>query len=136
MVHGKGRDEKDNFVVLTDKAYYPIKKYLASRKQAKPTEPLFVSVSNNSKGGRLTTASIRTMVKKGLRSIGLDTKEFSAHSLRHTTAVSILRQGGRLEDAQRVLRHSNPATTQIYLHSIDEEMRLKNPIEDRIDRAF
>ena len=31
LVHGKGRDEKDNFVLLTDKTYQPIAQYLATR---------------------------------------------------------------------------------------------------------
>jgi hypothetical protein len=31
LVHGKGRDEKDNFVLLTEKTYQPIAEYLATR---------------------------------------------------------------------------------------------------------
>lgn len=40
-VWGKGHDTKDDFVVLTDKTYLPIKRYLDTRKGVKPTEPLF-----------------------------------------------------------------------------------------------
>ena len=133
LVHGKGRDEKDNFVVLTDKAYQPIKEYLETRPNAKGGDPLFISTSNNSKGETLTTRSISGVVKEGMRAIGLDSKEFTAHSLRHTTAVNILRAGGRIEDAQGVLRHSSPSTTQIYTETIREELRIKNSAEDLID---
>jgi integrase/recombinase XerD len=133
MVHGKGRDSKDNFVVLTDKAFNPIKEYLETRPTAKGGEPLFISTSNNSKGESLTTRTISGVVKEGLKAIGLDGKEFTAHSLRHTTAVNILRAGGRIEDAQGVLRHSSPATTQIYTETIKEEMRIKNSAEELID---
>ena len=133
MVHGKGRDCKDNFVVLTDKAYKPISDYLNTRLQAKGGDPLFISISNNSKGDTLTTRTISGVVKGGMRAIGLDGKEFTAHSLRHTTAVNILRAGGRIEDAQGVLRHSSPSTTQIYTETIKEEMRLKNSAEELID---
>ena len=38
-VWGKGHDTKDDFVVLTDKTYLPIKNYLATRKGAKANEP-------------------------------------------------------------------------------------------------
>ena len=31
LIQGKGRDEKDNFVLLTDKTYQPIAQYLATR---------------------------------------------------------------------------------------------------------
>ena len=133
MVHGKGRDSKDNFVILTDKTYQPIKEYLETRPTAKGGEPLFISTSNNSKGETLTTRTISGVVKEGLKAIGLDGKEFTAHSLRHTTAVNILRAGGRIEDAQGVLRHSSPATTQIYTETIKEEMRIKNSAEELID---
>jgi len=136
LVQGKGRDEKDNFVILTDKAYQPISQYLATRGNLKGSDPLFTSTSNNSKGERLTTRSISFIAKEGLKAIGLDERSFTAHSLRHTTAVNILRAGGSLETAQFTLRHSNPATTQIYTASLNEERRLQNSGEALIDSLY
>ena len=136
LVHGKGRDEKDNFVLLTDKAYQPIAEYLATRGKLNSSEPLFTSTSNNSKGDRLTTRTISYVAKEGLKAIGLDERSFTAHSLRHTTAVNILRGGGSLEQAQFTLRHSNPATTQIYTATLNEERRLQNSGEALIDNLF
>jgi integrase/recombinase XerD len=136
LVHGKGRDEKDNFVLLTNKAYQPIEEYLSSRGKVNSSEPLFTSTSNNSKGERLSTRSISYIVKEGLKAIGLDERAFTAHSLRHTTAVNILRAGGSLEQAQMTLRHSNPATTQIYTATLNEERRLQNSGEALIDSLY
>lgn len=136
LVHGKGRDEKDSFVVLTDKAYQPIGDYLATRGKAKGSEALFTSTSNNSSGQRLTTRTISAIAKEGLKAIGLDERSFTAHSLRHTTAVNILRAGGSLESAQFTLRHSNPATTQIYTATLNEERRLQNSGEALIDSLY
>ena len=121
LIQGKGRDEKDNFVLLTDKTYQPIAEYLATRGNISSSEPLFTSTSNNSKGERLTTRTISYIAKEGLKAIGLDERSFTAHSLRHTTAVNILRAGGSLETAQFTLRHSNPATTQIYTATLNED---------------
>ena len=136
LIQGKGRDEKDNFVVLTDKTYQPIAEYLATRDNINTSEPLFTSTSNNSKGDRLTTRSISYIAKEGLKAIGLDERSFTAHSLRHTTAVNILRAGGSLETAQFTLRHSNPATTQIYTATLNEERRLQNSGEALIDSLY
>jgi integrase/recombinase XerD len=136
LVHGKGRDEKDNFVLLTDKAYQPIAEYLATRGKANGSEPLFTSSSNNSNGERLSTRSISYIAKEGLKAIGLNEKAFTAHSLRHTTAVNILRAGGSLETAQMTLRHSNPATTQIYTATLNEERRLQNSGEALLDSLY
>jgi len=136
LIQGKGRDEKDNFVLLTDKAYQPIAEYLDSRGKVNSSDPLFTSTSNNSKGERLSTRSISYIAKEGLKAIGLDERSFTAHSLRHTTAVNILRGGGSLEQAQMTLRHSNPATTQIYTATLNEERRLQNSGEALIDSLY
>lgn len=136
LVQGKGRDEKDNFVLLTDKTYQPIAQYLATRSNVNNSDPLFTSTSNNSKGERLTTRTISYIAKEGLKAIGLNERSFTAHSLRHTTAVNILRAGGSLETAQFTLRHSNPATTQIYTATLNEERRLQNSGEALIDSLY
>lgn len=135
-VWGKGHDTKDDYVILTDKAYKPIKEYLSTRKGVKPGDPLFTSNSHRNAGGRLTTRTISGLCKEGLKAIGLDGREFTAHSLRHTTAVTILKHGGQLTDAQSVLRHTSPVTTQIYTESIKEELRLANAPETMIDDVF
>lgn len=135
-VWGKGRNEKDDFVVLSDKAYIPIKNYLTTRKGALAGEPLFTSNSRQNRGERLTTRTISQICKDGLRAVGLDGKEFTAHSLRHTTAVAILKHGGNITDVQEVLRHSSPVTSQIYTESVKEEMRLQNAPEMMLDNAF
>lgn len=138
-VWGKGKmksDKESDFVVLSDKVYKPIADYLSTRKGAKSGEPLFVSNSRQNKGERLTTKTISSLCKEGMRAIGLDGKEFTAHSLRHTTAVAILKQGGSITDVQGVLRHTSPVTSQIYTESIKEEMRLKEAPELMLDNAF
>ena len=134
-VWGKGRDDKDTFVVLTDKAYAPIRTYLDTRKSATLKEPLFISTSNRNLCGRLTTRTISKICKDGLCAIGLDAHEYTAHSLRHTTAVMLLKNGS-LADVQSVLRHASPATSQIYTKSIEEELRLNNPSEMKLDGIF
>lgn len=135
-IQGKGRDEKDSFVILTEKAYSPIEAYLKTRGALKSKEPLFTSASNNNMGGRLTTRAISRLTKEGLKAIGIDDRSYTAHSLRHTTACSLIRSGASLEEIQGVLRHTNPATTQIYLSTIAEETRLRRNTEALLDRAF
>lgn len=134
-IMGKGRDEKDNFVVLTDKAYKPLEAYLMER-MAGAAEPLFTSTSNRSKGGRMTTRTISHIAKEALQGIGLDNRAYTAHSLRHTAAVNILRAGGSLEMVQLTLRHANPATTQIYTSTINEERRLAASGESLLDAMY
>ena len=137
LVHGKGEHEKNSYVVLTPKTYTPIKKYLETRAKAKQESPLFSSQSNNKTGGgRLTTRTIRGIIKEGLKSVGLDDKAYSAHSLRHTAGTNILRAGGQLLDVQTMLRHKDSNTSQLYVKFGIEEQRLKAPPEELLDNLF
>lgn len=135
-VWGKGHDTADNYVLLTPDTQRPIAQYLATRPNAAPTEPLFVSESRQNSGQRLTTRTVSKIAKTALKAIGLDSPEYTAHSLRHTTAVAILKAGGTTEDVQAVLRHANIATSQIYTESIKEELRLKNSPENLINKGL
>jgi len=134
MIQGKGWSEKTDFVILTDKTFKPISDYLTLR--GSQSGPLFTSESKNSKGERLTTRSISRIAKSAFREIGLNEKALTAHSLRHTTAVNILRGGGTLEQAQYTLRHAGPATTQIYTATLNEDRRLENSGEALIDNLI
>lgn len=127
-VWGKGYDDKDNFVILGDAVWNPIQEYLNTRGLQSKKEPLFVTDGKGHRGARMSTRSVQYVCKESMKAIGLEGHEYSAHSLRHTTAVLILKNGGDWQDVQRVLRHSSPATSQIYTASIEEEVRLdRNP---------
>jgi integrase/recombinase XerC/integrase/recombinase XerD len=118
-VRSKGKDAKDDFVVLTREAYEPIARYLAARQCTDPRAALFVSHSTSNSGDRLTTQSLRLVVKKRLTDIGVFSSRISAHSLRHTFATMALANGATIEQVRDTLRHANIATTQIYVHTTD-----------------
>ena len=135
-VWGKGADEKDAYVILGQPVWGPIQEYLGQRKASSKTDPLFVTEGKGHKGVRMAPRSIQYLCKEALKAIGLDGHEYSAHSLRHTTGVLILKNGGNWKDVQRVLRHASPATSQIYTASIEEEMRLDSNPEGLLDDAI
>jgi site-specific recombinase XerD len=118
-VRSKGKDAKDDFVVLTREAYEPIARYLAARQCTDPRAALFVSHSTANDGDRLTTQSLRTNVKTRLMDIGVFSSRISAHSLRHTFATMALANGATIEQVRDTLRHASIATTQIYVHTTD-----------------
>lgn len=118
-VHGKGRDEADEFVLLTSKAYKPLRAYLEKRPHVWEGSPLFVSHSRRNYGERLTSRSISRIVKNTLRAAGLDDRRLTAHSLRHTAISIAIRNGASLEQAQAMARHGSPATTMIYYHNLE-----------------
>ncbi|MBA7522695.1 Tyrosine recombinase XerD [subsurface metagenome] len=136
MVQGKGHTDKDNFVVLSPKCDKVLSEYVRSRGRIVNGLPLFTSVAKKNHGGRIGTYTISRIVKTGLRAIGLDSVELSAHSLRHTCATSILSAGGSMGQAQGVLRHMSSETTAIYTSYFTDKERLENPAEFLIDQLF
>lgn len=130
LVKGKNRSTKDDFVVLTPGALAPIQDYLRARGDVEEDEPLFASHSDRNSGGKLSTRTIRDIVKSRLRDIGIDDKRISAHSLRHTCISLAIQGGASLLEAQQMARHSSSNTTMIYVHTSD---RLKNSAECRVD---
>ena len=129
-IHGKGRDAKDEFVLLTEKTLKPINEYLAERGKTEDAEPLFASLSDMNQGQRLTTRSVSRIIKSYLRKIGLNSDRLAAHSLRHTAITLALKGGATIQEAQALGRHANINTTLIYAHNID---RLTQAPERKID---
>ena len=124
-VLGKGRAEKTEFVKLPPLVVEAIKSYLDTRKSG----ALFLGKGNRNQGERMATRTVGLICKTALRNIGLDSKRFTAHSLRHTAAVLNLQAGGTLPETMQMLRHKNIATTQIYTHAVE---RLQNQSEARV----
>lgn len=120
-VKGKGRDGKDAYINVSAETDRIIREYLRSRKDAEPNAPLFTSVSNRNDGGRMTTRSVRRIVKTRMRNVGIDSVRLSAHSLRHTAATLAIEGKNSTEDTQMFLRHRDISTTLRYIHSIDLE---------------
>lgn len=117
-VWGKGHSEADSKKPLAPEVYAAIKDYLECRTD-RPTgnSPLFVSTGNRSGGKRIATTTISTMLKKAMKQAGYDSERITAHSLRHTAGTAVQEITGDLYTTQKYMRHSNPATTEIYLHN-------------------
>lgn len=118
-VWGKGRDTKDDFVILTEQAYKPILDYIQARGETKLSEPLFISHSNRNQAEALTTRSVRRIIEDRLTNVGLKTSKITAHSLRHTAGTMALLNGADILSVKEMLRHSNINTTLIYTHNIN-----------------
>lgn len=132
-IQGKGHEEKTDYIKLVPEVAEAIRNYLALRGACKSDEPLFTSTSNNSKGARLTTRSISSIVKTALVNAGFNSDRMTAHSTRHTAVTLALMGGLKLEEVQQFARHQNIATTLIYAHNLD---RANNKSEETIAKSI
>ena len=62
------------------------------------------------------------MLKGAMKEAGFNSERLTAHSLRHTAGTNAMQLTGDLYTTQQYMRHSSPATTEIYLH-IDTEQK-------------
>lgn len=128
-IQGKGRDEKDEYIKLVPEVVEALSDYLSCRKDKKKNSPLFIGEGNRSGGARLTTPSLSRIFKTIFKDNGFDCDKLTAHSLRHTSNTLLFKAGADLFQVQQHARHSDPKTTEIYLHDIDRE---KDKSEEQI----
>lgn len=128
-VLGKGRDARDEFVVLSPLTRDIIEDYLDRRGNVRADAPLFPSLGIRNYGGRLSTRTIHRRVTYYMKEAGIKTDKISPHSLRHSFVTLAIEGGATLVEAQAAARHRSVQTTMVYFH---EHGRLTDPIEDRI----
>lgn len=85
-------------------------------------EYLFISLSKNSLGNRLSTQSIEKIIREAGRACGINKKVFP-HLLRHTFATNLLKGKANIYHIQQLLGHSSLAATQTYLTAFNDELR-------------
>lgn len=117
-IHGKGRSEKTEFVVIEPHTETLIRQYLAARKPGSPA--LFASTSNNSRD-HMTSRAVSGIIKQRLVSAGFDSERLTAHSLRHTCVTLSLQAGIPLEEVRQHARHRSLQTTLTYSHALSAQ---------------
>jgi site-specific recombinase XerD len=120
----RGKGSKLRVVFLTQDSKEWLKKYLDMRKDV--SDYLFVrqdrAMKDNEKEGNLSPRSIERLVQKYSAVAGI-TKKVTPHTLRHSFATDLLRNGADIRSVQAMLGHSSITTTQIYTHVTDEGLK-------------
>ena len=125
-VWGKGHDEPDQKQYLLPEVKAAIDDYLAARTDKYTSKsPLIAGSGNRNKGGRMTTTTISALLKEMIVNAGYSSDRMTAHSLRHTSGTAAFKSGLDLYDVQHLMRHCDPATTEIYIHADNETEREK-----------
>lgn len=119
-----GKGEKIRTVYFSQRAISSLRSYLTKRQDF--DEALFINykrgAEKNNESRRLTVKSIEDIVKKYVKIAGLPVMA-TPHTLRHSFATDLLNQGVDLRTVQEFLGHSNIATTQIYTHVTNKQLR-------------
>src|SRR3990167_9373861 len=120
----RGKGGRTRVVFISDEAREALKAYLNKRTDTSPF--LFVSHDRAKKerksGGALTPRSVQRLIDRYAIAAG-GTKSITPHTLRHTFATDLLRNGADIRSVQAMLGHASITTTQVYTHVTDKQLR-------------
>ena len=117
-----GKGNKERFVYFGSACRKAIDAYLIERNLVVLTDNRALFGSRN--GNRISVEAVHRLVKKALLQAGLDSTQFSAHKLRHTAATMMLSGGVDVKTVQEVLGFEDTATTEIYTHIENTELKI------------
>ena len=129
MVLVRGKGDKERLVPLSPASKMAIAAWLRVRDTAeevgvakgKPASRfLFPS---GGKLGHLTRIRFYTLVKEIAVVAGVSPETVTPHTLRHAFATHLLAGGADLRVIQMLLGHADVATTEIYTHVLDENLK-------------
>ena len=121
LIFGKGSKERTGY--LNDITLNALKKYLDYRKtltniRKKDENALFISEWNK----RIGVSQVKNIVLKTLNLAGKKKKKYSTHTLRHTCATLLYRNGTDIKVIQELLGHVQIDTTEIYTHTHNKQV--------------
>ena len=118
-----GKGNKERTIYLNEACIKAIQDYLSVR----PKEGVKVDSKGSNKAlflskrkERISNRMVQYIVERELMKAGLDTSKYSTHKLRHTAATLMYQYGHAL---QELLGHESIATTEIYTHVSNEQVR-------------
>lgn len=119
----QAKGKKDRYTLLSQKNLNVLREYWS---YYHPHDWLF---PGNPINNPISTRSIQRVFEKAKDKVGIK-KPVSVHTLRHCFATHLLEQGISLYHIQHLLGHSNPKTTNIYIHLTRRDiLSVKSPLD-------
>ncbi len=133
-----GKGDKERSIPLNNACVQAIDEYIKVRpvNGIRDRNALFISGHKQ----RISKESVQKIVKKYIKEAGLDPQRYSTHKLRHTAATLMYKYGNvDIRALQELLGHQSIATTEIYTHLDQQQLRdavSKNPLADFVSSEF
>ena len=129
-----GKGNKERFVPLGKIAIIEIKKYLNNRDKLKINSKFSDILFLNRYGRQLTRSMIFKIINDSSKNAEID-KKISPHTLRHSYATHLLKNGADLRTIQLILGHESITTTEIYTHldtfHLEDVLKKYHPRENK-----
>jgi site-specific recombinase XerD len=133
-IHRKGSHDKNDIQGTTLKVIEPLQEYFSAR--GGEPGPAFINHGYAGVRLRMDPKTISRIVKERLKQIQINDPLITAHSLRHTAAVTAIKEGCDLYYVSSLLGHKDIKTTMIYLRYIQNETKREAVAAHAIDKAY
>lgn len=125
VVSGKGK--KDRFVPLSTLVLDQLRTYYSYYK------PITYFFNGSRNANKYSVRSIQYILHKVLTKIGLENKNYTIHTLRHSFATHLVDNGADLQIVQEMMGHSHLSQTTQYLHLSSKRInQTMNPFDAMI----
>ena len=131
-VSGKGNRER--MVPMPFRLMQIFERYMEVERPDKSCESFFVILQSKKRGNPMTRPGLRSIFRYHREKLGIS--KAKPHQFRHTFASDMARSGVPLTIIQKLLGHSDPKTSMIYIELFLDDIRLEyekamKRIEDR-----
>jgi integrase/recombinase XerD len=108
VVQGKGA--KDRYTILSEQVLQELRAYYIIYK------PAIYLFNGSGKGRPISHRSIQHLMQIALAQAGLNSKNYTVHTIRHSFATHLVDNGTDLHTVKELLGHSSLQTTMRYMH--------------------
>lgn len=131
-VEVEGKAKRMRHVYLRSDTYRVIDDYLMNKHQSgfSVEGPCFISLSNRSRGQRISRRSLNEIVDHYLGVASLKRDGVSCHALRHTFGTLSIAGGAKVEDLKNAMGHVEIESTELYVKAV---ARIENNPANFID---
>lgn len=118
-----GKGNKRRSVYMGTACRRALWRYLeAERRDALEAEPLFVAVGGTQTGSAVAYSGVLKMIQQAAKLGGIKGVRPSPHTLRHSFAVSFLKNGGNLLELQLIMGHEDMTMLQRYVKLAQQDL--------------
>jgi integrase/recombinase XerC/integrase/recombinase XerD len=135
-IQRKGRISKDQTITLDKAIVDPIREYLSLRDPFADSSPVFINHSRFNINQRINEDYISRLAKESMKRIGIDRKDMTCHSFRHTAAITAIKAKALPYEVQQMLGHRSGSTTEIYFKAAEAETMSNNPAISAIALSY
>jgi integrase/recombinase XerC len=118
-----GKGNKERFIPLPFKLMQVFEKYMQIERPKNCSEKFFVILQGKKTGEPMTTEGIRSLFR--YRRMIKKIPRAKPHQFRHAFASDLARAGMPLTTIQKLLGHSDPSTTEVYVRLFIEDIRVE-----------